>query len=418
MLIKMEVESSYTGKLQVNVVTRENVPVRDATVTIAASDSPNNIIERLTTNSSRQTETIELPAPPIELSLNEANTTRPYTTYNIRIEALGYETEFIENAEILPDVLAIQNVRLTSKNASLTEDIMIPDHTLYGEYPPKVPEEEIKPVNEPGEIVLSRVVVPEIIVVHDGIPSDSSAQNYYVNYRDYIKNVASSEIYATWPTATIEANVLAIMSFTLNRVYTEWYRNKGYDFTITSSTAYDQKWIYGRNIFESISLVVDNIFDQYLSRPDVRQPILTQYCDGKRVTCPNWLSQWGSCNLGERGYSTIEIIRYYYGDDMYINTAEQIAGIPISWPGYDLDIGASGQKVAQIQEQLDTIAQVYTEIPRLNADGIYGEVTREAVKAFQKIFDLPQTGIVDFATWYKISQIYVGITRIAEGIPR
>ena len=418
MLIKMEVESSYTGKLQVNVVTRENVPVRDATVTIAAFDSPNNIIERLTTNSSGQTETIELPAPPIELSLNEANTTRPYTTYNIRIEALGYETEFIENAEILPDVLAIQNVRLTSKNASLTEDIMIPDHTLYGEYPPKVPEEEIKPVNEPGEIVLSRVVVPEIIVVHDGIPSDSSAQNYYVNYRDYIKNVASSEIYATWPTATIEANVLAIMSFTLNRVYTEWYRNKGYDFTITSSTAYDQKWIYGRNIFESISLVVDNIFDQYLSRPDVRQPILTQYCDGKRVTCPNWLSQWGSCNLGERGYSTIEIIRYYYGDDMYINTAEQIAGIPISWPGYDLDIGASGQKVAQIQEQLDTIAQVYTEIPRLNADGIYGEVTREAVKAFQKIFDLPQTGIVDFATWYKISQIYVGITRIAEGIPR
>ena len=418
MLIKMEVESSYTGKLQVNVVTRENVPVRDATVTIAASDSPNNIIERLTTNSSGQTETIELPSPPIELSLNEANTTRPYTTYNIRIEALGYETEFIENAEILPDVLAIQNVRLTSKNASLTEDIMIPDHTLYGEYPPKVPEEEIKPVNEPGEIVLSRVVVPEIIVVHDGIPSDSSAQNYYVNYRDYIKNVASSEIYATWPTATIEANVLAIMSFTLNRVYTEWYRNKGYDFTITSSTAYDQKWIYGRNIFESISLVVDNIFDQYLSRPDVRQPILTQYCDGKRVTCPNWLSQWGSCNLGERGYSTIEIIRYYYGDDMYINTAEQIAGIPISWPGYDLDIGASGQKVAQIQEQLDTIAQVYTEIPRLNADGIYGEVTREAVKAFKKIFDLPQTGIVDFATWYKISQIYVGITRIAEGIPR
>lgn len=418
MLIKMEVESSYTGKLQVNVVTRENVPVRDATVTIAASDSPNNIIERLTTNSSGQTETIELPAPPIELSLNEANTTRPYTTYNIRIEALGYETEFIENAEILPDVLAIQNVRLTSKNTSLTEDIMIPDHTLYGEYPPKVPEEEIKPVNEPGEIVLSRVVVPEIIVVHDGIPSDSSAQNYYVNYRDYIKNVASSEIYATWPTATIEANVLAIMSFTLNRVYTEWYRNKGYDFTITSSTAYDQKWIYGRNIFESISLVVDNIFDQYLSRPDVRQPILTQYCDGKRVTCPNWLSQWGSCNLGERGYSTIEIIRYYYGDDMYINTAEQIAGIPISWPGYDLDIGASGQKVAQIQEQLDTIAQVYTEIPRLNADGIYGENTRDAVKAFQKIFDLPQTGIVDFATWYKISQIYVGITRIAEGIPR
>ena len=201
-------------------------------------------------------------------------------------------------------------------------------------------------------------------------------------------------------------------------VYTEWYRNKGKDFTITSSTAYDQKWINGRNIFESISRVVDNIFDQYLSLPDVRQPILTQYCDGKRVKCPNWLSQWGSCNLGEQGYSTLEIIRNYYGDEMYINTAEQISGIPASWPGYDLTIGASGQKVRQLQEQLDTIAQVYTAIPRLVADGVYGENTQASVRAFQKIFDLPQTGVTDFATWYKISQIYVGITRIAEGIPR
>lgn len=416
MLIKMEVEASYTGKLQVNVVTRENIPVRDATVTIAASDNPNNIVERLTTDSSGQTETVDLPAPPLEYSLNEENETRPYTTYNIRVEALGFETEFIENAEILPDSLAIQNVRLTSKNVSEVEDIVIPKHTLYGEYPPKIPEDEIKPVNEPGEIVLSRVVVPEIIVVHDGVPSNNSAKDYYVTYRDYIKNVASSEIYATWPEATIIANVLAIMSFTLNRVYTEWYRNKGYDFTITSSTAYDQKWIYGRNIFESISQIVDNIFDNYLSRPGVRQPILTQYCDGRRVTCPNWLSQWGSCNLGEQGYSAIEIIRYYYGEDMYINTAEQISGIPISFPGYALDIGASGQKVAQLQEQLDTIAQVYTAIPRVTADGIYGEGTKESVKAFQKIFDLPQTGITDFATWYKISQIYVGITRIAEGL--
>lgn len=416
MLIKMEVEASYTGKLQVNVVTRENIPVRDATVTIAASDNPNNIVERLTTDSSGQTETVDLSAPPLEYSLNEENETRPYTTYNIRVEALGFETEFIENAEILPDSLAIQNVRLTSKNVSEVEDIVIPKHTLYGEYPPKIPEDEIKPVNEPGEIVLSRVVVPEIIVVHDGVPSNNSAKDYYVTYRDYIKNVASSEIYATWPEATIIANVLAIMSFTLNRVYTEWYRNKGYDFTITSSTAYDQKWIYGRNIFESISQIVDNIFDNYLSRPGVRQPILTQYCDGRRVTCPNWLSQWGSCNLGEQGYSAIEIIRYYYGEDMYINTAEQISGIPISFPGYALDIGASGQKVAQLQEQLDTIAQVYTAIPRVTADGIYGEGTKESVKAFQKIFDLPQTGITDFATWYKISQIYVGITRIAEGL--
>ena len=341
----------------------------------------------------------------------------PYANYNIQIEAPGYETENISNVEILPDSLSLQNVRMRRREGEQVENIDIDPHTLYAEYPEKIPEDEIKDVNEPGEIVLSRVVIPEYVVVHNGTPS-SNARDYYVTYKDYIKNVASSEIYATWPRATIEANVLAIMSFTLNRVYTEWYRNKGYDFTITSSTAYDQKWIYGRNIFQSIDEVVDEIFDQYLSRPDVRQPILTQYCDGKRVTCPNWLSQWGSCNLGEQGFGTLEIIRNYYGDDMYINTAEQISGIPASWPGYDLTIGASGQKVMQMQEQLDTIARVYTAIPRVSADGVFGEGTQASVRAFQKIFDLPQTGEVDFSTWYKISQIYVGITRIAEGIPR
>ena len=204
------------------------------------------------------------------------------------------------------------------------------------------------------------------------------------------------------------------MSFTLNRVYTEWYRNKGYDFTITSSTAYDHKWINGRNVFENISQLVDEIFDQYLARPNVRQPILTQYCDGKRVTCPNWMSQWGSKYLGDIGYSPIEIIRNYYGENMYISSAEQISGIPASWPGYDLTIGSSGAKVMQLQEQLNAIADVYTAIPHIIVDGIYGNNTREAVKEFQSIFGLPVTGVVDFRTWYKISNIYVGITRIGE----
>lgn len=213
--------------------------------------------------------------------------------------------------------------------------------------------------------------------------------------------MASSEIYSTWPQSTITANVLAIMSFTLNRVYTEWYRNQGYDFTITSSTAFDHKWIYGRNIFESISQVVDEIFDSFLSRPGVRQPILTQYCDGRQVQCPRWMTQWGSCSLGQQGYSPIEILRYYYGDSIYINTAEQIAGIPASWPGYDLTVGSSGDKVRQLQEQLDAIAQIYTAIPRIQPDGIYGQQTAAAVREFQNIFGLPQTGVTDFATWYK-----------------
>ena len=424
MLIKMQVDSGDIGELQVNVVDSNNIPIKDARVIIRrprqiGDEQQNQMqqIEELNTDASGHTQAVDLNTPPLAYSLDENNDIQPYANYDVEVDAPGYETENIGNVEILAKELAIQNVKMRQVEGNEQENINIPPHTLYYEYPAKIPEDDIKDVSEPGEIVLSRVVIPEYVVVHDGTPS-SNARDYYVTYKDYIKNVASSEIYATWPQATLEANILAIMSFTLNRVYTEWYRNKGKDFTITSSTAYDQKWINGRNIFESISLVVDNIFDQYLSLPGVRQPILTQYCDGRRVTCPNWLSQWGSCNLGEQGYSTLEIIRNYYGDEMYINTAEQISGIPASWPGYNLDIGASGQKVQQMQEQLDTIANVYTNIPRVTADGIYGEGTQASVKAFQKIFDLPQTGIVDFATWYKISQIYVGITRIAEGIPR
>ena len=294
------------------------------------------------------------------------------------------------------------------------EVFVIAAHTLYGDYPPKIAEDEIKPTNESGEIVLSRVVVPEYIVVHDGSPRDTTATNYYVKYKDYIKNVASSEIYATWPANTIRANVLAIMSFTLNRVYTEWYRNRGYDFTITSSTAFDHKWIPERNFYDTISVIVDELFAAYLSRPNVRQPILTQYCDGRRVTCPNWMTQWGSKELGDQGYSPIEILRYFYGDDMYINSAEEISGIPASWPGYTLEEGSSGAKVKQMQEQLNVIAGAYPALSKISADGIYGPATANVVKEFQSVFGLPATGKVDYPTWYKISEIYVGVSRIAE----
>ncbi|MFR8800310.1 MAG: peptidoglycan-binding protein [Pilosibacter sp.] len=417
--MQLSEEIMAQGYLQVDVVSDANsFPVQDADIVIARTEEPDEIIEETRTNSSGQTENLPLNAPPVELSLSPEETERPYAEYTIRITAPGFEPFVVSGTEVLADVTAIQGIRLRPlSNASAGEQIetvTIPDHTLYGDYLPKIAESEIKPVIETGEIVLSRVVVPQTVVVHDGVPTNTSAANYYVPYRDYIKNVASSEIYATWPRSTIVANVLAIMSFTLNRVYTEWYRNQGYDFTITSSTAYDHKWIYGRNIFEPISVVVDDIFDNYLSRPGVKQPILTQYCDGRKVRCPGWMTQWGSCELGEAGYSPIEILRNFYGDDMYINTAEQISGIPASWPGYDLKIGATGDKVRQLQEQLDAISSVYTAIPDISPDGIYGPATAEAVRKFQSIFGLPQTGVVDFATWYKISHIYVGITRIAE----
>ncbi len=409
-------ETTASGSLQVDVVSQENnFPIRDAEISISYKGDPESTIEQLTTNSSGQTEQVSLAAPPVNYSL-APGLIQPYSEYSLFIRAQGFEPVAISGTEILADTTAIQPVRMIPVQDQVSPDvpIVIPDHTLYGEYPPKIAEAEVKPVAETGEIVLSRVVVPQTIIVHDGVPTDPTAPNYYVPYLDYIKNVASSEIYATWPRASITANVLAIMSFTLNRVYTEWYRNQGYDFTITSSTAFDHKWIYGRNIYESIAQVVDEIFNSYLSRPGIRQPILTQYCDGNRVQCPNWMSQWGSCTLGEQGYSAIEILRHYYGSDMYINTAEQVSGVPSSWPGYNLTIGASGDKVRQVQEQLDTIATVYTAIPRIRADGIYGPATADAVRQFQSIFGLPVTGIIDFATWYRISHIYVGITRIAE----
>ena len=413
----MQEANTGKGLLQVNVVSSVNSrPVEEAEVSISYTGVPENILEKLTTDSSGRTEVIELDAPPEEWSLDPENARQPYSEYTFDISAPGFEPVSISGAEILANVKAVQNVRMRPGDASGEEEevFVIPAHTLYGEYPPKIAEDEIKPVNESGEIVLSRVVIPEYIVVHDGSPRDSTAKNYYVKYKDYIKNVASSEIYATWPADTIRANVLAIMSFTLNRVYTEWYRNRGYDFTITSSTAFDHKWIPERNIYDTISVIVDELFSSYLSRPNVRQPILTQYCDGRKVSCPNWMTQWGSKALGDEGLTPIEILRYYYGDDIYINTAEEISGIPASWPGYSLEEGARGDKVRQLQEQLDVIAGAYPALPKIKADGIYGPATKEAVREFQSVFGLPATGITDYPTWYKISEIYVGVSRIAE----
>lgn len=406
------------GFLQINIVNiQNNFPIPNALVSISGADGSDRVIKQATTDRSGQTEQIELAAPPLEYSLQPGDG-QPYSEYSLEISAPGYRSIQISGTEILPGAVAIQPVRLEpdGEDNAQKDSIVIPAHTLYAKYPQKEAEAEVQPVGESGEIVLSRVVVPQTIIVHDGAPSNSSAQNYYVPYRDYIKNVASSEIYATWPQASITANVLAIMSFTLNRVYTEHYRNRGYDFTITSSTAYDHKWIYGRNFYESISVIVDEIFDNYLSRPDVRQPILTQYCDGRQVQCSDrgWMTQWGSCELGERGYSPIEILRSFYGNDIYINTADEIAGIPSSWPGYDLAVGSSGAKVRQLQEQLASIATIYTAIPRITADGVYGTATAEAVGRFQSIFGLPQSGIVDFPTWYKISHIYVAVSGIGE----
>lgn len=397
-----------TGSLRVDVTDQDGRPIDGATAEISITGEPETTLESIQTDSNGQTESVELPAPPFEYTENPG-VTQPYSEYSIIVRAPGFAPVSINGIDIFSTRRSIQDVRLTEASQVVT----IGPNTLFGNYPPKIPEASIKPITPTGEIVLDRVVVPGTVVVHDGVPTDTTASNYYVSFPDYIKNVACSEIYPTWPEATITANVIAIVSFTLNRVYTEWYRNKGYSFTITSSTAFDHKWINERNIFDNVGLIVDEIFADYVSKPDVKQPILTQYCDGKRTTCSG-MSQWGSKYLGDQNYSALQILRNYYGSDIYINTAEEVSGIPLSWPGYTLDIGDSGTPVRTIQEQLSAIRRTYSNIPSLAIDGIYGEDTAAAVSRFQSIFDLPVTGEVDYSTWYKISQLYVALEKLAE----
>lgn len=253
------------------------------------------VIEELITNESGQTPVISLPAPPEELSFDPLNTIKPFSSYIIRATPEGYNPVTVVGSQIFSDVQSIQPIQPGAFSRSYRQGqiYIIGPPTLFGDFPPKIPEPELKDTGPAsGLVVLDSPIVPEYVIVHDGVPNNVNAPNFRLPYRDYIKNVASSEIFPTWPRSTIEANVLAIVSFTLNRVYTEWYRNQGKNFTITSSTAYDHAFFNGRNIFDSISRVVDDLFSTYILRTGHTQPLLTQYCDGVQVQCPTWMSLW------------------------------------------------------------------------------------------------------------------------------
>ena len=406
------------GQLKIQVTSRQRaVPIPNATIEISYTGDPDSVLETVSTDENGQTPVVDLPAPPVEYSMSPSEN-QPYSEYNLKIHSDEYKPVTISGAQILSGVEGLQPVSMIPEETHTpTEEhpIVIGPHTLWGNYPPKIAESEIKPVNESGEIVLSRVVIPEYIIVHDGPVGDKTAQNYYVRYKDYIKNVAACEIYSTWPRATLEANILAIMSFTLNRVYTEWYRNKGLNFTITSSTAYDHKFINNRNLFDTINVVVDNIFNTFIKRPPTaRQPLLAQYCDGKKSQCPNQMTQWGSKDLGDQGMDYKSILRYFYGDEIVFEEAPVVSGVPVSFPGDTLQVGSSGKYVKTIQHQLNAISNSYPAIPKIKEDGVYGNSTAEAVSTFQGIFGLPKTGVVDFKTWYEISRVYVAVTKIAS----
>lgn len=416
------------GFLTISVINAStNRPIPNATINIyGMNDQQENtgiVLQNLITDESGQVRNLTLSAPNIEYSLEPSNV-KPYSEYIIEAIADGFETVLINGTQILPVVEALQNIPMgsssTRKKKSKTRQngivYDIPDHTLWGDYPPKIPESSLKPLSAPtGFVVLDEPVVPEFIVVHDGLPEDTSAQNYWVPFRDYIKNVASSEIYSTWPDQTIYANVIAIISFTLNRVFTEWYRNKGYSFTITSSTAYDHKYIHNRNIFDNISVIVDEVFNTFIKRPPTaRQPLLAQYCDGKKSQCPDQMTQWGSKDLGDQGMDYKSILKYFYGNNIVFSQANIVSGVPVSFPGFTLQLGSNNSYVRTIQNQLNAISNSYPAIEKVTEDGIFGPSTEASVKKFQEIFNLPQTGVVDFKTWYAISRIYVATTKIAS----
>lgn len=399
------------GYLKVNVYSDTIAnPIKNATVKI---EKDNRVIYTTTTNESGQTEIITLDTVPKSYSEEEQYEVRPYETYDVIVSAFGLTETKIDGVQIFDGTTSFQDVYLNSIDDNETQTTSeITPNTLWGDYPQNL--EENGQNNQIATIILKKVVIPSTIIVHDGNPSNTNAANYTVPFIDYIKNVASSEIYSTWPTETIKANVLAIISFTLNRIYTEWYRSRGYDFTITSTTSYDQKYTRNGTIFEPISKIVDEIFTNYIRYGVRMEPYLAHY---KSTTSESgYLSQWGSKDLGDRGYSALQILRYYYGNDINIYTAETSQEYPYSFSS-TLKQGDCNIDVYVLQNSLNYIRGSYPGIPVIpNPTGYFDSNTTNAVKTFQKVFSLSQTGQVDYSTWYKISYVLTAVKNLTKNV--
>lgn len=393
-------------------------PIEGATVIVRGD----NYEQSFTTDNNGKTPTIELDAPLKIYSLTPQTEVRPYSVYQVEAIKQGFETTIINGVQVFPDETSLQSVYLSPSGITtlmtLTSTppanvINIPPHSLW---------EETKEGAEKNEEiinnvrVLPQVLIPEYVIVHDGSPTATNVANYFVPFTDYIKNVASSEVYSTWPIEAIRANVYAIISFTMNRIFTEWYKSQGYNFTITSLPRYDQTYIHNRTIFQTISNVVNQIFNYYIQLPNTNFPFLAQYNDGIETNIPGRLSQWGSKYLADQGYSAIQILRYYYVAGLTLNNANEINGLPTSFPGYNLTMGSCGEPVQKIQVMINTINGSYPGIPRIiPADGKYQNNTRVSIEKFQEVFGLPITGIVDIATWYRISYIYIAVSKMLRG---
>lgn len=385
------------------------VPLSGVQVTI--SDHAGNRLYQLLTDENGETPEVPLETLDQSFSQNAYFTGTPFLSYQVLAQANGFNTLYVTSLPVYEDETTILPLALVP----MQEAQRTPSQTEITIGRPAVAMHETRGQEGPEAVpyVLRQVVIPDPVTVHLGMP-DAPARNIQMSFRDYIKNTASSEIYPTWPVAALTANIYAIITFALNRVYTEWYRARGYQFDITSSTAYDQAFVYGGPVYGSISKIVDEIFNEYVRRKGQNAPYFTSFCNGTTVTCDG-LSQWGTVTLANRGLTPLQILRSYYPKDIEITEANAITGSISSYPGTPLQTGSTGLDVQTIQTYLNRIRRNYPAIPAItDPAGEFQTSTRAAVTKFQRIFNLTPDGIVGKGTWYKISSLYTAVTRLAE----
>ena len=398
-----------TGTLRIQTfAARQSAPVEGVTVAVQGDGFTLHCI----TDATGSAADIPIEAPACTLSLDEDNTIRPYAVVSLTAAKSGYRTVRIEGIQIFAGQVTLAQPQMlpdTEEGKDIPNaPIIIPPHALFAGNGGS----GAQPVENCVPRVLDKVIIPKNITVHLGKPA-ASARNVTVSFRDYIANVASSEVYPTWPEQALRANIHCQISLALNRIYTEWYPSKGYTFNITNSTSYDQYYVHGRTVFDVMVRITDDIFNTYLRKRGTVNPYYSEYCDGKSVTCPG-LKQWGTVTLANQGRTALQILRYYYGNDIEIVRTNNIQSIPQSYPGSPLRQGDSGTAVFTLQRQLNRITKDYPFLGKLTVDGVFGSRMAATVRAFQKQFNLTADGVVGRQTWYKISYIYVSVKDLAE----
>jgi len=388
---------------------QEAVPLSGVQVSIL--DALGSRIYEMTTDENGEVQAVPLETLDRSFSQNQYFSGTPFISYSLLAQADGFDTLYISDIPIFEGETAVVPLALMPMQSLQRTPYQTEIHVGGPAVAMPGPRSQEGPAEQ--MYVLRQVVIPNRITVHLGKP-DAYAQNVQVSFPDYVKNAASSEIYPTWPEAALRANIYAIITFALNRIYTEWYRSRGYSFDITNSTAYDQYFVYGRPIYGSISRIVDEIFNEYVRRKGQNAPYFTSFCNGTTSTCQG-LSQWGTVTLADRGYTPLQILRSYYPKDIEIAQTDIITGVLSSYPGAPLQQGSTGLDVQTIQTYLNRIRRNYPAIPAItDKTGTFGSSTKAAVKKFQSVFNLTPDGIVGKATWYKISSLYTAVTKLAD----